>query len=253
MPFDKQPLVSVIIPLFNYEKYISDCIMSVQKQDYDNYEIIVCDDCSTDGSFAIAKSFEDDHIKIMKLEKNSGYSVAKNEAIIASRGELITCIDADDLFTKKSISSRVKAMGKFDVPFIHARAISVKGDISLKDCYKIDPKTASRETPRVHAQTVMLKRFVHVKFGLYDETLRSRADKEMWWRLFGKDDTCEFKIKKKQIKKDVAYYRKHTQSMMVKRRKDPKLQRRLTDQLNKAYEMRKSEGITRKNTRFLEA
>ncbi|MFW6130614.1 MAG: glycosyltransferase family 2 protein, partial [Atribacterota bacterium] len=90
-------LVSVIVPLFNYEKYISDCIVSIKNQDYTNYELIICDDCSTDNSFKIAKKFESKKIKVMRLSKNSGYSVAKNEAIIASRGGLITCLDADDM------------------------------------------------------------------------------------------------------------------------------------------------------------
>jgi len=116
-------------------------------------------------------------------------------------------------------------------------------------CYGITK--AKRQNPRIHAQTVMLKREVHQKFGLYDENLRSRSDKEMWWRLFGKNDQCEFKVDKKFIKTDVAYYRWHNQSMMANRRKDPSLQKRLTAQLEAAYNMRQK-GITKENTRFLE-
>lgn len=243
-------LVSVIVSLYNYEKYISDCLQSIINQDYDDYEIIVVDDCSTDNSFSVAKEFERDNISVIKLDINSGYSKAKNEGIIFSKGELITCLDADDLFTRNSLSVRVKCFKKRNALFVHAKAVSFRGDKSLEDCYAIDVRRAKRETPRIHAQAVMVKREVYQKYGLYDESLRSRSDKEMWWRLFGKDDNCKFKIKKYFLDKDVAYYRKHKKSMMVNRRKNPKLQKKLIKQLNFAYNTRQA-GITSENTRFL--
>lgn len=244
------PLVSVIVPLFNYENYIGDCIRSIQNQDYQNFELIISDDCSTDYSYQIAKSFECPNIKVIRMEKNLGYSKAKNEAIVISQGELITCLDADDMFAHNSISCRVRAMEEKSVSFIHARAISVRGGITLEKCYALTPPYR-RETPKVHAQTVMLKRKVHRKFGLYDEKLRSRADKEMWIRLFGKNCAGKHLVKKGSIKNDVAYYRRHKQSMMSKRRKNKKLQILLTTQLQAAIKMRAEHGITRENTRFL--
>lgn len=245
----KQPLVSVIVPLFNYSKYIGDCIRSVQNQDYENYELIVIDDCSTDKSYKIAKRFENKQIKVIQTSINSGYSKAKNEGIIISQGELITCIDADDLMTKNSISCRVKAFLNSNAFMVHARAIDIKGDVKLADCYSM--KKLRRTTPRVHAQTVMLKRCVHVKYGLYDENLRSRSDKEMWWRLIGRDGIGR-KIKDLFIKQDVAFYRRHKKSMMTNRRKNPKLQKQLTKLLKQQYKMRVCQGITKQNTRFLE-
>ncbi len=122
------PLVSVIVPLFNYETYIGDCIRSIQNQDYKNYELIVSDDYSTDNSYQVAKSFECGNIKVIRMGKNLGYSKAKNEAIIISQGELITCLDADDMFTRKSISCRVRALLDKGASFIHARAITVQGE-----------------------------------------------------------------------------------------------------------------------------
>ncbi len=244
------PLVSVIIPLFNYERYIGDCIRSIQNQDYKNFELIVSDDCSADSSYQVAKSFECANIKVIRMEANLGYSKAKNEAIIVSQGEFITCLDADDMFTRNSISCRVKAILDQGVAFMHARAVNVRGDITLQQCYDLVPPY-KRETPKVHAQTVMLKRKVHRKFGLYDEGLRSRADKEMWIRLFGKNCAGKHLVSKGSIKNDVAYYRKHKQSMMSKRRKNKKLQMMLTNQLQMAIKMRAKQGITRINTRFL--
>lgn len=244
------PLVSVIVPLFNYEKYIADCIRSIQNQDYKNLELIVSDDCSTDNSYQIAKSFECSNVKIIRMENNVGYSKAKNEAIIISQGELITCLDADDMFTKNSISCRVRAIQEKGAALVHANAITVRGGIALEQCYQLTPPY-KRESPKVHAQTVMLKRKVHKRFGLYDENLRSRADKEMWIRLFGNGCAGKHLVKKKFIKRDVAYYRKHKQSMMSKRKKNKPLQKALKKQLQAAIKMRARHGITQENTRFL--
>lgn len=247
---DKEPLVSVIVPLYNYSMYVGDCIKSIQNQDYKNWELFVVDDCSTDNSYDIAKAFEkDERIHVMKTELNSGYSKAKNEGIIASKGEILTFLDADDMFTTNSISIRVEALQKHDVPFVHARAIRVKGAISLKKAYKIPYNTVSKNA-RIHAQTILYQRWIHKKYGLYDETLRSKADKEMWFRLFGWG-LQEPKIGKHFIKSNVAYYRKHGNSMMKKRSKNPKLQKKLTTQFKRAYKMRAIK-IDSTNTRFLE-
>ena len=246
------PLVSVIVPLYNYEKYIKWCIKSILKQDYDNFEVIVINDCSTDGSVEVINSFPRDFLTLLTTQTNSGYSVCKNIGISSAKGDIITVLDADDMMTQKSISSRVKALLKYDVDFIHAKAITVGPDVGLKQAYTIDPKKATRGHARIHAQTVLYKRDIHKKFGLYDENLRSRADKEMWCRLFGYNDNDEQKVAKKFIDYDVAYYRHHKKSMMQMRRKKPQYNDEVTRILKEQYELRKREGITRENTKFLE-
>ena len=246
----EEELVSIIVPLYNYSRYIGDCIQSIKNQDYKNWELFVIDDCSIDNSYEIAKSFENDNrIKVLQTESNGGYSKAKNQGIIASKGDILTFLDADDMFLKNSISIRVKALDRNNVPFVHAKAIVVKGDISLKKAYKI-PDSKFFRNAKIHAQTVLYRRWIHKQYGLYDETLRSKADKEMWFRLFGWGLT-EPKIKSYFIKKNVAYYRKHNKSMMANRRKDPKLQEKLISQLKSSYEMREK-SINKNNTRFLE-
>lgn len=246
------PLVSVIVPLYNYKGYIGGCIKSVLNQDYENFELIVCDDHSTDSSYEVAQSFQSPKVKVIQLKINRGYSVAKNKAIQISQGQFITCLDADDMFTKNSLSCRVDAMRNMGLDLVHANAINVSGDISLKACYQLKPPY-KRDTPRIHAQTVMLDRKVHIENGLYDENLRSRADKEMWIRLFGMKCAGNHLCKKGFIKNDVAYYRKHKKSMMSKRRRNPALQKQLTQDLYAARDMRLRDGIHKSNTKFLEA
>lgn len=91
-------MVSIIIPFYNAEVSIGDCIRSILSQKYKEYEIILIDDCSTDNSYLICKKYAecDSRIKLIRLRKNSGVSVARNKGLENSLGEYITFVDADD-------------------------------------------------------------------------------------------------------------------------------------------------------------
>ena len=93
------PLVSIIMPSYNYEQYIEVALTSVIKQSYKHLELIVCDDGSTDRSRDIAHRFAQHDERITVIEQtNSGVSAALNAAYSASRGEVICLLDADDVF-----------------------------------------------------------------------------------------------------------------------------------------------------------
>jgi len=254
-------LISVVVPLYNYKHFIKDCIKSVINQDYENYELIIVDDCSTDDSYKKAKKFENDKIRVIRLDKNCGYSKAKNEGIAASKGDYIVTLDADDMMTKNSLSVRIKAALKYNVDLVHADAILVKG-VSLKDCYKIkDPSTKPHVYPRrlhcstvynIHAQSVLVLRDVYKKYGMYDEDLECRVDREMWWRLFGKTGDC-LRISSYFVNKCVAYYRRQSKQVTRKKEKgrDPAFYKFNTKLCEEKYLIRKK-GINSKNTRLLD-
>ncbi len=90
-------LVSVVVPVYNLEKYIENCLKSIVAQTYKNLEIICIDDGSTDGSARIIKEFAgtDERIKYF-YQRNQGLSATRNEGIRISTGEYILFIDADD-------------------------------------------------------------------------------------------------------------------------------------------------------------
>lgn len=253
---NKLPLISVVVSLYNYRKYIGDCIRSVLNQTHKNLELIVVDDCSTDISYKIVKKFEkkDSRVRVIKLDKNYGYSKAKNEGIIISKGEYIVTLDADDMMTKKSLENRLKVMIKYNVDFVYADAFFIKGKISLKKCYETNKHRISKSLDlyNIHAQSVMMKKIIYINFGLYDEKLRSRSDREMWWRLFGKNKKTIPKISYYYLPIPVAYYRYHRYSMWRKRKRKPELDKKIINMSEKAYNMRQKEGITKNNTRFLE-
>ena len=110
-----KPLVSILIPCYNAEKFIAETLRSCLKQTYDNIEIIVVDDGSTDNSFAVAKQFESDKVKVVRQE-NSGACRARNYAFELSHGDLIQFIDADDLLSPGKIASQVEAFLASDDP-----------------------------------------------------------------------------------------------------------------------------------------
>ena len=101
--------VSIIVPVYNVEKYIIECLESAIKQGLKTYEIICIDDCGTDNSVNLIKNFINeknlqDVIKIIKHDVNSGLSVARNTGIDAARGDYIFFLDSDDLLKKNTLS-----------------------------------------------------------------------------------------------------------------------------------------------------
>ena len=92
------PKISVIIPIYNVEKYLDKCIESVRQQSFTDIEIICVDDCSPDNSVAIVKKHisEDERIILISHEKNTGLGGARNSAIRIAKGEYLASVDSDD-------------------------------------------------------------------------------------------------------------------------------------------------------------
>lgn len=99
--------VTVVIPVYNGEKYIADSINSVLMQTFTDFEIVVVDDGSSDQSVNIAESFNDGRIRIVK-QQNRGLAGARNTGISAARGEYIALLDADDLWDKEKLKYHVE-------------------------------------------------------------------------------------------------------------------------------------------------
>ena len=97
------PKISIVIPMFNSEKYIQACIDSILEQNFKDFEIIIVDDCSTDRSAEIVKGFKDNRIKFIQRGKNSGAGSARNLGIELSRGKYIEFIDSDDLILQDTL------------------------------------------------------------------------------------------------------------------------------------------------------
>ncbi len=108
---EKEPFVSVIIANYNYEVYIKEAIQSVLDQTYSNFEIVICDDGSTDESIKSIKSFSDKRIKLI-VQENGGMASALNSAYKNSHGSILCFLDADDYFGKTKIETVVENFKK---------------------------------------------------------------------------------------------------------------------------------------------
>lgn len=106
-----KPLISVIIPVYNVEKYLRQCLDSVINQTYKNIEIICVDDCSTDSSPEILKEYAD-KITIIKNPKNLGLGLSRNEGIKIANGEFIHCLDSDDWMELNAYETLAKYLDK---------------------------------------------------------------------------------------------------------------------------------------------
>jgi glycosyltransferase involved in cell wall biosynthesis len=119
---DWDTLVSIIIPCYNSSKFISQTIESVLNQTHQNWEMIIVDDCSTDNSVRILTEYikNDERIKLIKLEKNSGPAIARNRATEEAKGRYIAFLDSDDVWLPKKLEIQLKFMSKNKVSLCYS-------------------------------------------------------------------------------------------------------------------------------------
>lgn len=115
----ERPLVSIITPSFNSEKFIADTIRSVQSQTHQNWEMIIVDDCSTDKTVAIIEQFvsNDKRILSFQLDKNSGAGIARETALSKAQGDYIAFLDADDLWKPLKLEKQLQFLKDNKAPF----------------------------------------------------------------------------------------------------------------------------------------
>ena len=117
------PTISVIIPMYNAEKYLPACLESLTIQTFTNFEIIVVDDCSTDNSVAVAENFLsrfDGRLKVISLPKNTGSgAVPRNTGLKFSRGEYVFFMDSDDMLIDNALETLYNAAKNFRADVVH--------------------------------------------------------------------------------------------------------------------------------------
>ena len=108
----EKDLVSIIMPSYNTAPYIRETIQSVLDQTYQNWELIIVDDCSTDNTDGVVASIKDDRIRYLKNEKNSGAAVSRNRALREAEGRWIAFLDSDDVWMPDKLEKQVSFMEK---------------------------------------------------------------------------------------------------------------------------------------------
>lgn len=110
------------MPNYNNSKFIGEAIESVLAQSYDNFELIIIDDNSTDNSLAIIQSYikKDNRIKLITLKKNSGTAFARNKGIELAKGKYISFLDSDDLWLPHKLEKQIKFMKNQKMPLTYS-------------------------------------------------------------------------------------------------------------------------------------
>ena len=113
----ENPLVSIITPSYNAEKYLVQTIESVRKQSYQNWEMLIVDDYSVDRTLQIIESYckKDDRIKLIRLESNQGATKARNRAIKEAQGRYIAFLDSDDIWFPEKLEKQMSFLQQNDL------------------------------------------------------------------------------------------------------------------------------------------
>ena len=128
-------LISIIVPVYNMERYLEKCIDSLLCQSYENLEIILVNDGSKDNSLKICKDYEARDVRVRVVDKkNGGLSSARNAGLDAMRGELVTFVDADDYLEPESVE------------IMYGALLSSEADVTLMQANIINPDYSVRST-----------------------------------------------------------------------------------------------------------
>jgi len=118
---DKKCKVSIITPLYNSSRFVAEAIESAINQTYQDWEMIIVDDCSTDNSVDIVKQYQqkESRIKLYRLQKNSGPGTARNKAIKEAKGDIIAFLDSDDIWLPNKLEAHLNFMIQKEAAFSH--------------------------------------------------------------------------------------------------------------------------------------
>lgn len=181
--------VSIIIPTYNYEKFISAAIDSVLLQSHDDIEILVVDDGSTDSTRQIVSNY-DSRIKYI-YQDNKGPSSARNHGIELATGDFIGFLDADDVFLKNKLEHQLEYFSEHpSCGLTYSDYYCVDKDLRIMESYRSkgfkDRKKALEglvEKNYINTSTVLMKRKVIEKVGVFNEEYKYLEDLDYWLRI----------------------------------------------------------------------
>jgi teichuronic acid biosynthesis glycosyltransferase TuaG len=171
-------LISIITPLYNAEKYISETIISVINQTYQNWEMIIVDDCSTDNSREIVKDYgqKDNRIRLVELDNNfGGPAKPRNIGLDNSKGVYVAFLDADDVWLTNKLKEQLFILESNNCDIVHSLAytIDTKSNnigffnnqrIYNKLNYFCSDKTISYFSNFININTVLMKKDLNIRF-----------------------------------------------------------------------------------------
>lgn len=182
------PKVSVVMPAYNAENYIAQAIDSILAQSFRDFEFLILNDCSTDGTEALICAYNDPRIVYLKNDKNMGVAATLNKGLAAAKGEYIARMDADDISLPERFEKQVAYLDAHpDVTVLgtHVECFSSQGSGPLVQ-YRGSPAQMRIDllfSSALAHPSVMLRRQPILELGGYDSSYEGMEDYELWCRV----------------------------------------------------------------------
>jgi glycosyltransferase involved in cell wall biosynthesis len=210
-------LISIITPNYNCERFIAQTIESVLAQTYKNWEMLIVDDCSTDGSYerALEYATKDSRIKVYRIERNSGAAVCRNKAIELSQGNYLAFLDSDDLWLPEKLEKQLQFMiaNECDFSFTEYEHINEKGELLGVKARVIKKLTYRKMLSHCYpgCLTVMYRQDLANK--IYANDIKRNNDYALFLRVLKysenamgmKESLAQYRIRKKSISSNKFY------------------------------------------------
>lgn len=178
-------LVSIITPSYNTAPFLRETIESVLSQTYTNWEMLIVDDCSTDGTDDVVAAFTDPRIRFFRNERNSGAAYSRNRALREAKGRYIAFLDSDDLWTPDKLERQIRFMQENDVVFSYTNYEEMDEQGRRTGVLWTGPRRIGRLRMRTFnymgCLTVMYDRDVVGLIQIAD--LKKRNDYAIWLRV----------------------------------------------------------------------
>ena len=189
-----EDLVSIVVPVYNAEKFLEDTINTVLNQTYTNWELILVNDCSKDNSINIINKYveQDSRIRLHNNETNSKAAVSRNNGITDSKGRFICFLDADDKWDSTKLEKQIRFMKENDYAFSFtsyefADEKCVPNGKQVRVPNKINYKQALKNTT-IWTSTVMFDMTKLSKEDIYMPNVARGQDTATWWKVLKKID-----------------------------------------------------------------
>ena len=173
---NETPKISVIVPMYNAEKYIKTCINSVLEQTFTDFELLLIDDCSTDKTLEIVKSYSDSRIKIIQNKKNTGNpGLARNIGIEAARGEFLYFIDADDAIIVSALETLYNKIIETDADMVYSCRWMIPNNSEFTELAGLDGHTQVTSLEPVSKD---------IKLRIWNELCHNHMHSVLWLCLY---------------------------------------------------------------------
>lgn len=137
--------VSIIMPAYNAEKTLTHAVTSVLEQTYGNFELLIIDDCSTDGTVALAEGFcrQDSRVKLLQNEANSGASCTRHHGVSQARGQWLAFLDSDDAWAAEKLEKQIALQKRSNADLVFTGSAFMDHNSTRKDWTLHVPETIS--------------------------------------------------------------------------------------------------------------